>query len=93
MRIDFDEKFEKTILKIKDISIRNRIGKLIFKIKTNPEVGKPIKHNRKGTREIYLSPFRLSYAYDKTNDIVVILDFYHPKKFPKNRHLYLKVEV
>ena len=39
--------------------------------------GKPMRHNRKGTREVYLPPFRLLYAYDKTNEIIVILDFYH----------------
>ena len=47
------------------------------KIKNNPEIGKPMKHNRKGTREVYLPPFRLSYAYNKTSDIIIILDFYH----------------
>ena len=77
VRIDFDNRFKKIISKIKDASIKNRIEKLIFKIANNPEIGKPMKHNRKGTREIYLTPFRLSYAYDKTNDVIVILDFYH----------------
>ena len=36
-----------------------------------------MRHNRKGTREIYLHPFRISYAYDKLKDIAIILDFYH----------------
>ena len=77
VKVDFDEHFKKTVSKIKDPSIRKRIEKLIFKISKNPEIGKPMRHNRKGTREAYLSPFRLSYAYDKMRDIVVILDFYH----------------
>ena len=77
VKVDFDEHFERAIAKIKDTSIKDRIGKLILKIRDNPEIGKPMRHNRKGTREVYLPPFRLSYAYDKTNDIVVILDFYH----------------
>ena len=34
-----------------------------------------MKHNRKGTRELYIKPFRLSYIYIK--DTVYILDFYH----------------
>ena len=75
--IDFDENFKRAISKIKDQSIKSRIEKLLFKIKDNPEIGKPMKHNRKGTRELYIQPYRLSYAYDKLKNIAVILDFYH----------------
>ena len=77
VKIDFDEHFKRTISKIKDSSIKERIKKLIIKIKNNPQVGKPMKHNRKGTREVYLPPFRLSYAYNKNSDTIIILDFYH----------------
>ena len=77
VKIDFDEKFKRIISKIKDVSIKDRILKLINKISENPEIGKPMRHNRKGTKELYLPPFRLSYAYNKTEDVVVILDFYH----------------
>ncbi len=77
VKVDFDEHFKRRVSKIKDASIKVRIEKLISKIRDNPEIGKPMKHNRKGTREIYLPPFRLSYAYNKNNDIIVILDFYH----------------
>jgi mRNA-degrading endonuclease RelE of RelBE toxin-antitoxin system len=76
VKIDFDEHFKRTVSKIKDASVKERIQKLIFKIRDNPEIGKPMKHNRKGTRELYLSPFRLSY-YDKMNGIIVILALYH----------------
>jgi len=77
VKLDFDNHFQRTISKIKDTSIKERIEKLILKIRNNPEIGKPMRNVRKGTREVYLPPFRLSYAYDKTNDIIVILDFYH----------------
>jgi len=77
VRIDFDDHFKKAVSKIKDSSIKERIEKLIFKIRDNPEIGKPMKHNRKGTREVYLRPFRLSYAYNRTENIIIILDFYH----------------
>jgi len=80
VKIDFDEHFKKIISKIEDISIKERIEKLIIKIKNNPQVGKPMKHNRKGTREVYLPPFRLSYAYNRNNDTIIILDFYHKDK-------------
>ena len=77
VKIDFDEHFKRAISKIKDSSIMERIEKLIIKIKNNPQVGKPMKHNRKGTREVYLPPFRLSYAYNKNKDVIIILDLYH----------------
>ena len=77
VKVDFDENFKRVISRIKDSSIRERVEKLIFKIKDNPEIGKPMRHNRKGTREVYLPPFKLSYAYNKTENIIVILDFYH----------------
>lgn len=77
VKIDFDEHFKRTISKIKDASIRERIEKLIIKIRDNPEIGKPMRNIRKGTRELYLPPFRLSYEYDKSNDVIIILEFYH----------------
>jgi len=80
VKLDFDENFKRAISKIKDGLIRERIEKLLFKIRDNPEIGKPMMHGRKGAREVYLPPFRLSYAYDKKNDIIVILDFYHKDK-------------
>ncbi len=77
VRIEFDENFKRAISKIKDSSIKERIERLLIKIKNNPQVGKPMKHNRKGTREVYLPPFRLSYAYNRNRDTIIILDFYH----------------
>ena len=77
VKVDFDEHFKRTISKIKDSSMLERIEKLLIKIKNNPEVGKPMRHNRKGTREVYLPPFRLSYAYNITTDTIILLDFYH----------------
>ena len=50
--------------------------KQIIKIKDNPEIGKPMRYHRKGTREIYVSPYRLSYMI-KSNDLIYILDLYH----------------
>lgn len=75
--VDFDESFVRTFSKIKDASIKLRIEKLINKIKEDPEIGKPMKHGRKGSREVYLPPFRLSYAYNKLVDKIILLDFYH----------------
>jgi len=37
-------------------------------------------HDRKGTRELYIKPFRLAYSYIPSEDKVIILEFYHKKK-------------
>ena len=80
VKIDFDERFKKTISKIKDSLIKEKIEKLVIKIRNNPQIGKPMKHNRKGTREVYLTPFRFSYAYNRNRNTIIILDFYHKDK-------------
>lgn len=54
-----------------------QIEKLIKKIIENPEIGKPMMYNRKGTREVYMKPFRISYSYNKEKDILYLLDIYH----------------
>ncbi len=60
-----------------DGSLIERIQKLIKKIIDNPEIGKPMRFDRKGTREVYIPPFRLSYSYDKGQDILYLLEIYH----------------
>ncbi len=77
VKVDLDEKFKRIISKIKDNSVKERLVKLITKISENPEIGKPMRNLRKGTREVYLPPFRLSYAYNRKEEVVVILDLYH----------------
>ena len=58
-----------------DKSYIDRIKKLVIKIIQNPEIGKPMRYDRKGTRELYISPLRLSYKIE--GDIVYILALYH----------------
>ena len=36
-----------------------------------------MRNIRKGTRELYIKPFRLSYEYVKNKNIVYILELYH----------------
>ena len=60
-----------------DGSMIDRVQKLIKKIIDDPETGKPMRFDRKGTREVYIPPFRLSYSYDKTTDILYLLEIYH----------------
>ena len=77
VRVVLDPSFEKTFSKIKDNSSKEKIIKQIENIKENPEIGKPMMYSRKGTRELYTKPFRLSYSYLKEEGKVVILDLYH----------------
>ena len=39
-----------------------------------------MQYSRKGTRELYIPPFRLSYEYKKDEDKIIILDLYHKDK-------------
>ena len=75
VEIIFDEKFKKKFTKIKDKLIKNKIIKQISKLKMNPEIGKPMKFGRKNTRELYISPYRLSYSLNKNT--ISILDLHH----------------
>ena len=73
----FDENFKRIFSKIKDNRLKEQIIKQISKLKENPEIGKPMRYIRKGTRELYISPFRLSYLYSLNEDKVILLDLYH----------------
>jgi mRNA-degrading endonuclease RelE of RelBE toxin-antitoxin system len=77
VKVSFDEKFERQIKKLKDSSVKEQVGKLICKIRDNPETGKPMRFSRKGTREVYAGSFRLSYAFNIERDEIILLDFYH----------------
>jgi len=63
-----------------DKSYIDRIEKIVIKIIKNPEIGKPMRYDRRGTRELYVKPFRLSYAYDKENDILYFVNIYHKEE-------------
>ena len=80
VEVRFDKKFSSIFSKIKDLSMRRKIANQIKKISENPEIGKPMRYDRKGTRELYIRPFRLSYMYLVKEKIAYILDLYHKKK-------------
>ena len=72
-------KFQQLFHKIKDKGVKEKIIKQIEKIKDNPEVGKPMRYGRRNTRELYIRPFRLSYAYVPEINTIYLLDLYHKK--------------
>lgn len=75
--VEETDKFSRILDKIKEDFFKEKIKKQIKKIIENPEIGKPMRNIRKGTREVYISPFRLSYAYLKNESKIVLLDLYH----------------
>ena len=75
VKIFYDPLFKKRVKKIKDNSLKIKVKKQILKIINSPEIGKPMKYSRKGTREVYIPPFRLSYYY--ADDKLIFLDLYH----------------
>ena len=77
VNVDYDENFKEFFSKIKDNLFRLKVEKQIEKIIQNPEVGKPMRNVRKGTREVYVNPYRLSYKYYSGNDTLEFLEVYH----------------
>ncbi|MEK6873308.1 MAG: type II toxin-antitoxin system RelE/ParE family toxin [Nanoarchaeota archaeon] len=77
VEVTFTKEFRDIFLKIKDSLMKKRVIKQIEKIKINPEIGKPMRNVRKGTREVYIGSFRLSYEFFKDKNLVYILDLYH----------------
>ncbi|OVE74904.1 hypothetical protein BVX95_00865 [archaeon D22] len=77
VNVSYDDIFKKKFSKVKDNSSKEKIKKQIRKIINSPEMGKPMRYDRKGTRELYIAPYRLSYLYIEDRDEVVFLDLYH----------------
>ena len=80
LSLGYEPKFLSAVRKIKDQSTKKKVVKQIKKIVQDPEIGKPMRHTRKGTREVYIHPFRLSYAYKKEENKIIFLELYHKDK-------------
>jgi mRNA-degrading endonuclease RelE of RelBE toxin-antitoxin system len=77
VNIDFHPKFKQKFSKLKDSLFIEKVKKQIKKVIENPSIGKPMRNVRKGTREVYISPFRLSYAFIESENTLILLDLYH----------------
>lgn len=75
VKVDFGSDFKKIFKKINNNSLKIIIKKKIRKIVSNPQIGKPMMHERKGTREVYVKPFRLSYVYLEEENKIVFFGF------------------
>ena len=78
MEIIFTEEFRNEFKKIKDKTTRIRIIKHIKKLVILPESGKPLKHDLKNHRTIWIPPFRLIYRIE--GDKIIINCFDHRKE-------------
>ena len=70
----FDKQFVKKFSKA-DSQMQEKIRNQIKKIVKTPELGKPMKYSRKGTREVYISPYRMSYLFQ--DETIIIADLCH----------------
>jgi mRNA-degrading endonuclease RelE of RelBE toxin-antitoxin system len=75
--ISYDEKFKKTYWKISDGNTKDKLKKRIREILCDHSKGKNMRNVRKGTQEVRIPPFRLSYMYLEQEHKVVFLDLYH----------------
>jgi mRNA-degrading endonuclease RelE of RelBE toxin-antitoxin system len=72
--------FEKEFRKLRDRTLKDRLTNQIDKLADNPEFGKPMQYGRKGTRELYVEPYRLSYLYSKEENTIILLSLYHKNR-------------
>jgi mRNA-degrading endonuclease RelE of RelBE toxin-antitoxin system len=77
LTIEHRPEFFRKIERIKDNGLKEKIQKQVMKIISSPETGKPMRYARKGTREVYVPPFRLSYAHIPQENKIIFLDIYH----------------
>ncbi len=71
------EKFEKDVKKIRDEGIKARIGTEVNNLRANHESGKPLRYGLKGERTVRINPYRLIYAIEGAN--LILLRFEHRK--------------
>jgi len=69
----FTDDFERSVKKIRDSLLKERVKSQIRKIISHPDVGKPLRFQRKGERSVRIPPFRLIYAVEGST--IYFLDF------------------
>lgn len=76
---EYDRQFFKAVKK-QDNTVLRKIFKQVEKIFKNPDVGKRLKRNRKGQREVYIADsFGLYYSYCEKDNKIVFLEFSQKK--------------
>ena len=77
MKVIYTAEFKRDVRKVKDNKIRDRIKKIVQKIRDNPEVGKPLRYDLFGLRSIQIPPFRI--LYEIREDLIILHKFEHRK--------------
>ncbi|MBU1199161.1 MAG: type II toxin-antitoxin system RelE/ParE family toxin [Nanoarchaeota archaeon] len=77
--VKYEDTFKSKVKKANDF-LKLKIYKQVEKIIENPLIVKPMRYERKGTRELYIKPCRLSYAYNEKEKIIILLDLFHKKE-------------
>ena len=73
--VSYTKDFDKAMCKFSKSPLIKKIKIQILKIIEDPLVGKPMRYERKGTRELYLKPYRLAYCFDGKD--LIFLTIYH----------------
>ena len=80
MIIRHSKDFLKVVARIKHNGIKMQVQKQVEKIIEDPFIGKPMQHDRKGTRELYVGSYRIAYSYFKEEGVLMFLAIYHKDK-------------
>ncbi len=79
VNIDYLDSFKKKFKKLNN-ALKEETKKRIKKIIINPNIGKPMRFERKGSREVYINSYRLVYNYIEKKSTILFLDIYHKDK-------------
>lgn len=77
-KIVYTQKFERDVRKIRNNSVKERLGKQIEKVAESSEPGKSLRFGLKGEWTIRVPPYRLIYAVQ--GDRLILLRFEHRKE-------------
>ncbi len=80
VEVTYEPKFKEQVSKLRDHATKDKVKKQLVKIIANPEIGKPMRYGRKGTRELRVAPFRLCYVWNAKENIIDIIELYHKDK-------------
>jgi len=78
VEIEYTDEFRKSVSKMRDEKVRERIIKLIEKIKNNPDIGKPLSYDLTGIRSLRIPPFRI--LYELKGEKIILRTFEHRDK-------------
>lgn len=74
MGLIYAKAFHKKYTRIKHKELRERVQALIIRIQDDPGIGKPLQHNLAGKRSVRIPPFRIIYAIEGDDVILLLLE-------------------